>query len=207
MEPPNSEVTPSDEKNPDGEEVDSVDPRFVALYYMCSLAGLFMVVGGIWLVYKQKIYLDKEGKTVTEIETPIGKFKTNYPALVLFALGFIPLIYPMIKSSGIAEQIKIRGSVHSDVHPVFIYASTWSDALQEDREFSLSLPKLRETGENYKVVYVAGDVVLDDPIDLAESKQGEVKLRVKQIASGGATVFEPDVQPIPAGFKGAESSQ
>lgn len=180
-----------------------MDPRFVALYYMCSFAGLVMVVGGIWLVYKQKIYLDHEGKTVTEIETPIGKFKTNYPALVLFALGFIPLIYPMAKSSGIAEQIRIRGSVKSDVHPVFIYASTWSDALQQDREFSLSLPKLHDAGENYKVVYIAGDTVLDDPIDLADSKQGEVRLRLKEIANGRTTTFVPDIQPIPEGFEGA----
>lgn len=66
---------------------------------------------------------------------------------------------------------------------------------------------LRDAGENYKVVYVAGDTVLDDPIDLAESKNGEVRLRVKQIANGGTTAFVPDIQPIPAGFEGAEGEQ
>jgi hypothetical protein len=57
----------------------------IALYYMCSTAGLVMIGGGIWLNYKQKIYIDREWKRPVEINTPRGNFKSNYPALVVFA--------------------------------------------------------------------------------------------------------------------------
>ena len=57
----------------------------IALYYMCSTAGLVMIGGGIRLIYKQRIYIDREWKRPVEINTPLGNFKSNYPALVVFA--------------------------------------------------------------------------------------------------------------------------
>ena len=52
----------------------------IPLYYLCSVAGLVMVVGGIWLIYKEKIFIDRETKQITEIEIPGGwKFRTNIP--------------------------------------------------------------------------------------------------------------------------------
>jgi hypothetical protein len=98
-----------------------MDPKIIPLYYLSSLAGLIMVAGGIWLLYKQKIYIDKESNQVTEIETPLGKFKTNVPALVLFALGFVPLIYPIVQSSGFAEEVRIMGNVKAGTFPVQVY--------------------------------------------------------------------------------------
>lgn len=178
-----------------------MDPRFVALYYLCSIAGFVMVVGGIWLVYKQKIYIDRESKQVTEIETPIGKFKTNLPALVLFALGFVPLIYPIVESRRFAEQVRIRGSVKSDVHPVFVYAATRSDALREDREFKFSVPRVRAVGEDYKVIYVAGETVVDDQVDLAESASGEIVLEPMVITDSGVTEFEGHIEAVPEEFR------
>jgi hypothetical protein len=77
-------------------EIEMLDIGFTPLYYLSSFAGLVMVAGGIWLLYKQKIYIDSESKQVIEVELPIGKFKTNLPVLVLFALGFVPLIYPLV---------------------------------------------------------------------------------------------------------------
>ena len=44
----------------------------LGLYYLCSGAGLLMVVGGIWLIYKQRIYIDRETNQITEIKTPLG---------------------------------------------------------------------------------------------------------------------------------------
>lgn len=77
----------------------------IPLYYFCSVAGLVMVVGGIWLIYKEKIFIDRETKQITEIEIPGGwKFRTNIPAMVLFVLGFFPLGYPLYELHGIVEK-------------------------------------------------------------------------------------------------------
>jgi len=34
--------------------------NYMVLYYICEGAGLLMVVGGIWLIYKEKIFLDSQ---------------------------------------------------------------------------------------------------------------------------------------------------
>ncbi len=49
-----------------------MDTNVIPLYYLSSFAGLVMVVGGIWLIYKQKICIDSESKQVTEIyQSPV----------------------------------------------------------------------------------------------------------------------------------------
>ena len=70
---------------------------FVLLpYYLCMMAGLIMVGGGIWLLAKKKIILDAKTGEVVDFDFPlVGKFKTNIPVLGLFLIGFIPLIYPI----------------------------------------------------------------------------------------------------------------
>src|SRR5258708_4651310 len=129
-----------------------MDPRIVPLYYLSSFAGLVMVIGGIWLLYKEKIYIDRESKQVTEIETPIGKFKTNVPALALFLIGFVPLIYPILKSANFAEEVLIRGNIKASSFPVQIYAVAQSDSVLQNRDFSLKVPVRRTLGEGYKIL-------------------------------------------------------
>lgn len=81
-----------------------------------------MVVVGIWLIYQQKIYIDAESKQVTEIETPIGKFRTNLPALVLFAFGFVPLVYPIVQAKSFAQKLETCGDMEAGAFPVNVYA-------------------------------------------------------------------------------------
>ena len=157
-----------------------MDSRIIPLYYLSSLAGLVMVVGGIWLLYKQKIYIDSESKQITEIETPIGKFRTNIPALILFALGFIPLIYPIIKSAEMTEQVNIKGKIISNQYPVQVYAVIKSDSVLENRDFSLQVPVLKNLSNEYKIIYLVGNMVLEDRADLAKQKNGEIFLPGKE---------------------------
>lgn len=176
-----------------------IDASVLPLYYLCSLAGLVMVVGGIWLLYRQKIYIDTQSKEVTEIETPVGKFRTNVPALVLFALGFIPLIYPMVQLAGLTQQVIIRGNVKANAHPVLIYAVTDSDSLLQDGEFSIPVPVLKKTAD-YKVVYVVGNTMAQDTVDLKKARKGEVQLLPKEITLAETARYEGNVSPRPAGF-------
>jgi hypothetical protein len=48
-----------------------MDPR-IALYCVSAGAGLSMIVGGIWLIYKEKIYIDQESKQPIETKSPLG---------------------------------------------------------------------------------------------------------------------------------------
>lgn len=177
-----------------------MDPRIIPLYYLSSLAGLVMVVGGIWMLYKQKIYIDRESKEITEIETPLGKFKTNVPALVLFALGFIPLIYPIIKSAEIAEQIteqvNIKGKVKANEYPVQIYAVIKSDSILENRDFSLQVPVLKNMTDDYKIIYLVGNMVFEDRADLKTQKNGEIILPGKEIQSSITTNYKTKLQSV-----------
>ena len=83
-----------------------MDPR-IGLYYLSAGAGLYMVVGGIWLIYTEKIYIDRESKQPIEIQSPLGSFKSNYPALTLFALGFFPLVHPLCAIDNLTEFVKV----------------------------------------------------------------------------------------------------
>lgn len=167
-----------------------MDWRIIILYWVCAAAGLCMVVGGIWLIYKEKIYIDRETKQVIKIETLFGKFQTNIPALALFLIGFIPLIYPIYQTRNLmqTEMLKINGDVRSSRHPVWIYAAMRSDMLPNDREFSLAVPVPHGTaeGEQYKVLYLAGNVMFEDLVNPGAARNGEVKLRTKYMDNGAS---------------------
>ncbi len=177
-----------------------IDNNLLPLYYGSSLAGLVMVVGGIWLLYRQKIYIDRESKQVTEIETPIGKFKTNVPALVLFLLGFIPLIYPMVQLAGMAKEVKIRGNVRANFHPILVYAVARSESLVQDGEFSIQVPLFSSTGD-YKILYVAGKTIDQVPVNLKDHQKGVIDLKEKVITLTETTRFPVAVEPRPSEFR------
>jgi hypothetical protein len=41
-----------------GAKETAMDPNVVPLYYLSSLVGLVMVVGAIWLIHREKVYID-----------------------------------------------------------------------------------------------------------------------------------------------------
>lgn len=172
-----------------------MEPK-VIVCLICSFAGLVMVVGGIWLIYKEKIYIDKETNQVTELETPLGKFKTNVPALVLFALGFVPLIYPIVKLSELLPEVTIEGAVQSNTYPVQIYAVVKTESLLGPRSFRINVPRVGESGD-YKILYIVPGVVSEDtaPVDKAKNS---IQFASKELRS--VPGFSKDVAPKPDGF-------
>jgi len=170
------------------------------LYYITSLAGLLMVGGGVWLLYKEKIYIDRESQQVTEIETPLGKFKTNVPALALFALGFIPLIYPVYVLAGSTEQVRIRGTVKTNRPDarILVYAVIESDSVIGSGEFSLKVPAL---GDEYKIIYDTGPTVLEQTANLRNRKGGEVQMKPYEVILADTRSLQPQVAPVPPEFR------
>jgi hypothetical protein len=142
------------------------DPRII-LYFLSSIAGLVMVVGGIWLIYTEKIYIDVESKQPIEIKTPLGGFKNNYPALTLFALGFFPLIYPLYAIEDIQDDrvrvatVRLSGPVDVKAYPVAIYAVAEDYFAERRGDFSVDVPIFGERDKEYKVLLVVNGHVLD----------------------------------------------
>ena len=175
------------------------------LYYISAIAGLVMVVGGIWLIFKEKIYIDRETKTVTEIETPFGfKFKTNIPALIIFVMGLLALFYPIVKSApGIAE-VRFQGEVNSQIFPksetpIAVYAVVVSDTIRNPRSFNLRVPFLGNDYE-YKVLYVVGEALQEEPV-LLKANQNEYPVTVPDFSQVRTTAYAPGrVAERPAGF-------
>jgi hypothetical protein len=179
----------------------TIDNNILPLYYLSSLAGLVMVVGGIWLLYSQKIYIDSQSKEVTEVEIPmIGKFRTNVPALVLFTLGFIPLIYPVFQLAGMAKEVKIRGNVKANAHPILIYAVTSSDSVTQDGSFSIKVPLLGNASD-YKILYLVGNTTDQVTVDMNTQQSGVIDLKDKVITLPETSKFQGNVEQRPSEFK------
>ncbi|MBI4650396.1 hypothetical protein HY745_03740 [Candidatus Desantisbacteria bacterium] len=162
-----------------------MNPSIIPLYYFCSIAGFIMVVGGIYLIYKQKIYIDRESKEITEIETPFGKFRTNVPALALFVLGFFPLIYPIVNISREVEKVQIKGTVTSNKYPVQVFAAIESySLLKGSGEFNLQVPALKKTDKGYKIIYLVENTSDDAIAEISKQKDGEIILPEKKFLIG-----------------------
>jgi hypothetical protein len=173
----------------------------LGLYYLPCLAGFVMVVGGMWLIWKEKIYIDRETKQPIEIELPIiGKLKTNVPALALFVIGFVLCIYPMLKNPP-PPELQLQGEVTNDKdYPFEVYAAIAAESVKNRRTFSLSVPPLAGNREEYKLLYVTEDNrVWEEPVPTKDQK-GVIPLQTKSIPQKQVTYEPAKVPEKPAGF-------
>jgi hypothetical protein len=173
----------------------------VPLYYISAIAGFVMVAGGMWLIYKEKIYIDRESKTITEVKTPLGTFKTNIPALVLFVLGFVPLFYPIVKSAESTPEIPLEGNVTSGDNPVVVYAAITSDYLDKGGAFTLKVPFFGDDSKEYKIIYNVVGTSLFKADTVSLTSRSPVKMEPYDISVPKVVTYEPGkVAKKPAGF-------
>lgn len=110
----------------------------LSLFLLCSLAGLVMVAGSLFLLWKGRIYLDTEGKNVSEVELPMGiKFKTQFPVLVMFLFGAFMLSFPIFKHPRLCpnlsfhkhqplEWVELKGKVEGEGQVMVVaIADSW----------------------------------------------------------------------------------
>ena len=178
----------------------------MVLYYLSSAAGLVMVVGGIWLIYKEKIFIDRESKQPIEIRLPFGSFKSNYPALALFVLGFFPLVYPVYKLNPEnyvrVKQVKIKGLVETDAYPALVYAARGRDfVLNKEEGFHIPVPFLGQGDEDYKVLLIVNDHVLGEAVVAREpGSHGDIEVKFKPV-SIEPLAYETKVEAVPEKYK------
>ena len=110
------------------------------LFLICSLAGLLLVSGSLYLLWRGTIDF-KDGQGVTEMEMPVGaKIKTPVPALVMFALGVLMVVFPVYKRPEL-EIVKLRGKVATDTD-VEVHAIVDQREAHASNAFDLSVPYL-----------------------------------------------------------------
>lgn len=180
-----------------------MDARIV-LYYICSMTGFVMVAGGIWLIYKEKIYIDRESKQPIEIQSPLGSFKSNYPALALFVLGFFPLVYPIYALQNLTdfvpvETVRIRGLVQANAHPVLVYAARAEDSLSADGDFLVPVPFIG-TGDDYKILLVVNNQVLGQARVERKDEGQDIEVSFQPIIVEPAA-YQGQLDPVPTMYQ------
>jgi len=183
-----------------------MDTRML-LFFMTAFAGFVMVVGGMWLLYKQKIYIDKESNQPVEISLPGNfRFKSNYPALALFVLGFFPLVYPFHELSQLEEyprvvRVNLRGVPNTNIYPAVVYASLAPPyaVIKNGDSFSLPVPFIGKGNEQYKVLLTANDHVLDSQT-VTKSGDGDITIRFSPTILAPSEYKTVDT-PVPPGYK------
>jgi hypothetical protein len=77
----------------------------MALFVLSSVAGFVLVTGSLILLWKGRIILDTEGKSVSQVELPLGfKFSTQFPVLVMFFFGVSRLLRQERLSRSVTSQ-------------------------------------------------------------------------------------------------------
>ena len=120
------------------------------LFLLCSLAGLLLLTGSLYLLLRGIIDL-KGGQGVSEMELPGGaKIKTPVPALIMFVLGVFMVVFPVYKSPDLCpdlnwhqkkmlELVELHGKVADATH-VEVDAVVDEQQAGTSESFVLSVP-------------------------------------------------------------------
>jgi hypothetical protein len=183
-----------------------MDPR-LALYYMVAASGVIMIVGGMWLIYKEKIFIDRESNQPIEVQSPLGSFKSNYPALTLFVIGFFPLVYPIYSINSLegfvrVQTVHIKGPVQASAYPVLVYAARAQDAVSKEGEFRVPVPYLLgdRYDNDYRILLVVNGHVIDEARAVRTPNADAIEIRFKPVAVE-APSYVPSVAPVPEAYR------
>jgi hypothetical protein len=174
----------------------------MVLFILCSVAGIIMVIGSLFLLYRGRIYLDTEGKSVSQVELPMGiKFSTQYPVLVMFLFGVFMLVFPVNYAKNICpdlslhrkvfpEIVRVKGKVISKdaKDRIDVYAVVDEQSNAHD-EVILNVP-FKPNGR-YQIVYSTNNRILDSVPFMAENPQQLVTLRDVAVQSSEQPLTPP----------------
>lgn len=91
------------------------------LSVICALAGTLLLVGGLALLWHQKIYIDAQTNEVTKIELPFGiRLQTNAPVIAIFFLSSALIVIPVLKLKN-QDIVALKGHVNTH-EPLKVYA-------------------------------------------------------------------------------------
>lgn len=176
------------------------------LLVSCSLAGLIMVIGSLYLLWKGRIGLDRETKSATKFKLP-GGFEVESPVagLIMFVLGVFMLVIPIHYSPQFCtdlsfhkkvplEMVNLRGKVSTDTS-IEVYAIIDEQKANADQTIALSVPYLADRRYFVKYFNSAGNMVDEENFRL--DKDEKVKeLRGVKLAKGAApaAIATPEIK-------------
>lgn len=163
----------------------------------CSLAGLIMVIGSLYLIWKGRITLDKESKTSTKFKLP-GGFEVESPvaALLMFLLGvfllFIPIHYSPLMCPDLAfhkkkplEMVELRGKVSTDTN-IEVYAIVDEQTANAEQTVSLSVPYVSDRRYVVRYINAMGALASDETFLLKEGEKFHDLIGVKETKGAAA---------------------
>jgi hypothetical protein len=185
---------------------------YAYLFYLCSAGGLLMIFGAIWLLSKEKLFLDAQTKEVLFVELPfLGKVRTNAPTVFLIVLGVTAIFYPVYVSKETVANTRyyqIEQKVISDAHPVTVYLVVHEQNLEQDGPIIFPMPALNDQSYAPELIYVTGMGTSGHrPIPLNEEHQGVIKLTDEaiQVPKGSQVrqtpLLQQFIKPKPANFQ------
>ena len=123
------------------------------LFVMSAAAGLVMIVGGLALLWKGRVYINEETKEVTSIELPLGiRIKTNLPVVALFVIAAGLILVPLYQYKPPEEFRRIRLTGLIKPRAIGLVKVLAVPATQETRdEVSLQVPR---SNEQYDIYFI-----------------------------------------------------
>jgi hypothetical protein len=117
-------------------------------------------LGSLFLLWRGRIYLDRETKQVVEIELPLGiKVKSSIPVLALILIGGGLVMYSASEASKIGEEVTVTGDLTGSTSEIKLYASVQSLGLPRGDKFSLRVP-MPYPNRDYMLLYIVNGSLL-----------------------------------------------
>jgi hypothetical protein len=159
------------------------------LFQVAQLAGCSLLVGTLILLFKRRVYLDRETGQPSEIDLPLfGKLKTQSPVIILILVAAFLVIYPMQLRSTRAEFGTVEGDIQAgdeSVTVTIVPVPRYQEVVDSNGHFSLAIP-LDSQENKYRAKFVVGKrIMLDVGFDL---KADGVKLRTFNYVPLGSKV-------------------
>lgn len=183
-----------------------MDARIV-LFYLVAAAGLGMMVGSLWLIAKEKIFIDRESTKPIEIDLKwLGRFKANAPALALFVLASLLLMYPLVQVNTLARYVEVdtvpvKGLVEADAYPVLVYAVRRGDMLNRNGEFRVPVSFLGQKDiDDYRILLIVNGRVLDEVRAERKERGKEIDVSFRRVVVEPAS-YEAKLSDIPEQYK------
>lgn len=153
----------------------------MSLFALCSLTGLVMVVGSLFLLWKGRIILEKQGDnySASEVELPLGfKIKTQFPVLVMFLFGAFLLAFP-IHCCPPLEMVTLTGKVNWN-KPVEVYVVVDSQTTDANQGINLRVPYVKDRRYLVKYKVTDGGLLPDENVLL----NGPSEYKLQGFANG-----------------------
>jgi len=169
------------------------------ILYLCSVAGLCIVLGSLLLLWKGRIYVDQATKQITEIVLPFGiKVKTNLPVILLFLSGGGLLVYAVAEVKEFGEEVTVDGQINGSASSIQLYASVASQSLPRSGEFTFALP-VTHPSRKYTLLYAVDGNLLAHQIVDPSVDSGHV-LHAIELQVPRAPRLVGKIDPIPSGY-------